>query len=83
MSFCPFRKYKDIFGKVGKGGHKYRLLNTPMVDYVLTIIAAFIITYFTNIPLVLTTVVLFILGFACHLLFGVETTLIKYLGIKC
>ena len=83
MNMCPFSKYKNIFGKVGKGAHKFRFLDTPVVDYILTIIVACITTYLTNIPLVLTTIGWFILAIILHILFGVETNVVKYLGIKC
>jgi len=83
MTICPLRRYKDIFGKVNKGAHKYRLLNTPMIDYILTIIAACLTTYFTKIPLVLTTIGWLILAIIVHILFGVETPTVKYLGVKC
>ena len=74
-------KYKDIFGKPKQGAHQYRFLGTAIVDYILTIIGAMIITYFSGIPLVLTTIVLFILGIVLHILFGVPTVTTKYLGI--
>ena len=80
---CIFSQYKDIFGKVGTGAHQYRFLNTALVDYSLTILGAILITYLTDIPLVLTTIGLFILGILLHYLFGVETNTLKYLGIKC
>ena len=74
-------KYKDIFGKPKQGAHQYRFLNTALVDYVFTIIGAIILTYFSGIPLVLTTIILFILGIVLHVLFGVPTNTTKYLGI--
>jgi hypothetical protein len=80
---CIFSQYKDIFGKVGNGVHQYRLLNAALVDYSLTILGAILITYLTDIPLVLTTIGLFILGILLHYLFGVETNTLKYLGINC
>ena len=76
-------KYKDIFGKVGEGVHKYRFLNTAMVDYYLTILFAMLLTYITDIPLILTTVGLLLLSILFHYLFGVQTNTLKYLGIKC
>jgi len=75
--------YQNIFGEPGKGVHKYRFLNTAFVDYALTIIGACITTYFTNIPLTLTTIFWLMLGLVLHIVFGVETQSIKFLGIKC
>lgn len=80
---CPLRQFKDIFGKPGKGAHKYRFLNTAIVDYVLTIVLAIITTLATKMPLVLTTIMWFILGVVLHLLFGVQTSTLTYLGINC
>tara|TARA_A100001011_G_scaffold377230_1_gene440636 strand:- start:2735 stop:2983 length:249 start_codon:yes stop_codon:yes gene_type:complete len=80
---CPFSKYKHILGIPGKGLHKYNILGTAIFDYVLTIILAFVWTALTGFPLVFSTVMWFIIGFILHILFGVETHAVKYLGIKC
>ena len=80
---CIFKEYKNIFGEIGKGAHKYRFLNTALVDYILTILGAILITYLTDIPLVLTTIGLLVLGIIFHYLFGVNTNTLKYLGITC
>ena len=37
---CPLSKYKNLFGEPGKGIHRFRFLNSAVVDYVLTIILA-------------------------------------------
>ena len=73
---CPFVKYKNILGELGKGVHRFRFLNSAVVDYILT-------TFLSGVPIVITTVGWFILGFILHILFGVETYTLKYLGIKC
>ena len=80
---CIFSQYKNLFGEIGKGSHKYRFMNAAIVDYAVTILGAILITYLTDIPLVLTTIGLLILGILLHYLFGVETTTMKYLGITC
>ena len=80
---CIFSEYKNIFGKVGEGVHKYRFLNVAVVDYYLTIVFAMFITYITDIPLLLTTACLLLLSILFHYLFGVQTNTLKYLGIKC
>lgn len=80
--YSPLKKYKDIFGKPGEGIHKYRFLGTAISDYLLTILAAVIITYFTKIPLVLTTIFAFVLGIVLHVIFGVETNTTRYLGFR-
>lgn len=77
-----FKKYKNILGEPKKGVHKYRFFNTAFVDYILSLILAIIITYLTNIPLVLTTIIILSLGIILHILFGVPTNTTKYLGIN-
>jgi len=83
MSICPFSKFKNLLGVPNKGIHRFRFLNTAIVDYIMSIIGACIITLFTRIPLVLTTIFVFVLGIILHILFGVETGVLKYFGIKC
>tara|TARA_B110000971_G_scaffold197176_1_gene212840 strand:+ start:43 stop:294 length:252 start_codon:yes stop_codon:yes gene_type:complete len=80
---CPLSKFKDIFGKPGEGAHSIRFLGTAVVDYVLTIVLAIITTLATKMPLVLTTIIWFLLGTILHLLFGVQTSTLTYLGINC
>tara|TARA_B100001121_G_scaffold64468_1_gene56556 strand:- start:230 stop:469 length:240 start_codon:yes stop_codon:yes gene_type:complete len=74
------KKYKDILGKPKEGVHKYRFLDTAVVDYILSILGAIILTYFSDIPLVLTTIFSFSLGIILHILFGIHTNTTKYLG---
>jgi hypothetical protein len=83
MSFCPFNKFNKIFGTPGKGAHSFRLLHSALVDYVLTLVGAILIAYLTNIPVVLTTISLFIIGIIIHILFGIPTEAVKYLGLAC
>jgi hypothetical protein len=66
-------QYKYIFGVPGEGVHSYRFLGTPMVDYIGTIILAMITTKITKIPLVLTTIGMFILGILLHMIFCLRT----------
>tara|TARA_Y100000389_G_C17284973_1_gene424957 strand:+ start:170 stop:424 length:255 start_codon:yes stop_codon:yes gene_type:complete len=83
MKTCPLSKFRNILGVPKKGVHKYRFLNTALVDYILTIALAALTTYLTKIPLVLTTIGWFIIGIVCHLLFGVETNTLKFFGVSC
>ena len=80
MSSFDLSKYKNIFGPPGKGIHQYKFKGTAIVDYLVTILLAFLLTYFTDIPLVITTIGLLIVGIILHYLFGVNTHTIKYLG---
>ena len=80
---CPFSRFKNALGEANKGVHQYKVLNTAIVDYILTLLGAFALTYFSDIPLVLTTVGLFIMGMFLHILFGVNTDALQYLNVVC
>ena len=80
---CFFSKFKNVLGVPGEGVHKYRFLNTGAVDYFGTLLGGFILTYITNLPLVISTIGLYLLGLILHLIFGVETDATKFLGMKC
>ena len=80
---CPFKKYSNFFGMPNEGIHKYRLLDVALIDYIGTIVLAIIMSKITKIPLVISTIFMFILGIILHMLFGVNTSAVKYLGITC
>ena len=80
MSSFDLSKYKNIFGYPGTGVHQYKFKGTSIVDYVLTIAGAFIITYYTDIPLVITTIGLLLLGIILHYLFGIRSQVIQYIS---
>ena len=80
---CPFSAYSTIFGLPGKGAHRFRFLNTAIIDYLLTLFLACVTTYLTLIPLVLSTIGWFILSIIIHMLFGVDTNTLRYLGVVC
>ena len=50
MNSCPFREFKDIFGRPGKGIHAYRIFDTALVDYILSLLGAMLITYLDKYP---------------------------------
>jgi hypothetical protein len=72
-------KYKDILGKPGEGLHSFRIFNIAIVDVLLTILAAYVISYFTKINIYYTLIGMFILGIINHRLFCVRTTIDKLL----
>ena len=76
MDLC---KYKNILGVPGQGPHSYRIFNIAIVDVLLTIILAFIISYLFKISFVKTSIILFILGILLHRVFCVRTTIDKLL----
>ena len=81
--YCPFKQFKDVFGIPGQGVHKHRFLNAALFDYIGTIFLAIILSKFTKIPFVLSTIFMFILGIILHVLFGVNTETVKFLGLSC
>lgn len=82
-NYCPFREHRNFFGSPNTGVHRRRLLDVAVVDYVLTLLAAFITSWLTSFPLVLSTLVWFTLGLVLHALFGVDTSAVRWLGWEC
>ena len=80
---CPFSKYRTIFGNQNEGVHNIRFLDVAAIDYFLSILGAIVISFFTKIPLVLTTIIVLVLGIILHMLFGINTSTVKYLGLNC
>jgi hypothetical protein len=83
MTLCPFKNLSGIFGEPGKGFHKIRLLDVALGDYIGTIFLAILLSYLTSIPLVLATIFMYTLSVILHMLFGVSTSAVKYLGLTC
>lgn len=77
---CPFscKKLKKLAGNPGEGVHKARLNDAAMFDYIGTIVLSILISKFAKIPLVITTVLLFVIGEILHLMCGVKTSSVKY-----
>ena len=46
MNICPFKKFKNALGVPNRGVHKFHILGTAMFDYLLTIMMAFLSSYF-------------------------------------
>jgi len=72
MSLC---KYKNVFGKPREGVHSARLLDTAVVDVVLTVVLAYATTLIDKRWDLWTAIVFwFLVGAAMHILFCVDTT---------
>ena len=76
MSLC---KYKNALGIPNKGIHSYRFMGVAIMDVIMTILAAYLISIFFKYNFIYTTLVLFILGIILHRLFCVRTTVDKLL----
>ena len=76
MDLC---KYKNALGVPGKGIHSYRFFNVAIIDVIMTIVGAYVISYFYGYNFINTLLFLFILGIILHRLFCVKTTVDKLL----
>ena len=74
MNLC---KYKDLLGEPGKGAHSYRIFNIAIVDVILTILVAFLISFLAKVSFMWTLLILFLLGIILHQIFCVKTTIDK------
>ena len=72
-------KYKYALGKPKEGVHKYRIFNIAIVDVILTIILASIISWFFKLNFWLILLIVFLLGIIIHRMFCVRTTVDKLL----
>ena len=77
---CPLKQYNKLFGKVGQ---RNKYLNVVGIDNMLTIIGAIFITYQFDIPFPLSIISIYVIGIVVHMLFGVQTQTLTYLGIHC
>jgi len=71
---CPFR---DILGRPNEGIHSYRLFNLAIVDVILTVIGAIIISKVFNYNFLMVLLIIFVLGIILHRIFCVNTTINK------
>ena len=77
MDLC---KYKNLFGKVGKGIHSIRIYNIAVIDVLITIIAAYLLRLlFPKYNFLFILFFLFLLGIFFHRIFCVKTTIDKLL----
>ena len=68
-------KYSDIFGNVKQGVHSIRLFDIAIIDLLMTILLAYIISTYFNKNFIIVLFVLFISGIILHRLFCVRTTI--------
>lgn len=76
MSLC---KYKHLFGEPGEGIHSLRIFDVGVIDVLVTILGACIISYFSGIRLLYVLPAVFLLGIAVHRLLCVRTKIDKIL----
>lgn len=76
LSLCEF---KDILGIPNQGIHSIRFMNIAIIDVLMTIFVAIILSHILNEKFVCICSILFILGIVLHRLFCVNTTVDQYL----
>ena len=79
MNLC---KYKDSLGKPNEGVHSYRLFNIAIIDLLLVIFGAIIISYIFKFNFIYVLIIILIIGIILHRLFCVRTTIDKLLFEK-
>ena len=75
MSSCF---YKDMLGVPGKGVHTH-VYGIAIIDVVMTIVGAVLLTFLFKWNFIVCLVVLFLLGILLHRVFCVRTTIDKLL----
>ena len=57
----------------------YKVSDTPLLDYIGTVLLCMVISYFSRIPVTLITIILLILSIPMHYAFHVSTSTTRYL----
>lgn len=78
--YCPMKQYNELFGKIRQRKSYFNVIG---LDNMMTIVGAIFITYLFNIPFPISIISLYIIGIVFHMLFGVQTKTLTYLGITC
>ena len=73
---CP---YKNLFGKPGEGIHSYRIANIAILDIMVTMIFAYMLSVIFAMSFWKILGSLFFLGIVIHRQFCVRTTIDKWL----
>ena len=62
-------EYSDIFGKPNQGVHSIRIFDIAIVDVLLTVLIAYMISIYFNKSFIIILLVFFICGIILHKLF--------------
>lgn len=68
---------KNLFGQPGQGIHSTRILGMAAVDLGLTVVAAYLLSRWREIPFLYSFFGLFLAGEVIHYVLGVKTAVIK------
>jgi hypothetical protein len=72
-------QYKNMFGAPNTGLHSYRIMDIAIVDVLLTLLVAWILSYMSGVEYWKMALGMFVLGIVLHRVFCVRTTLDKLL----
>lgn len=75
---CP---YANILGEVGKGVHSFRLFDFSIIDILLTVLGAYLISKSFKVKFWKAFLGLFILGEILHYIFGVKSKFLRVIGM--
>ena len=75
---CP---YANLLGKPNTGVHSIRLFGFAVVDTLLTVLAAFLISKAFEINFWYSFLGLFVLGEVLHYIFGTDTAFLRMFGL--
>jgi hypothetical protein len=72
-------KFRHIFGKERQGIHAYRFLDIAIVDLLLTILVAYLISKYWKFKFWIVLLILLVLSVLAHLLFCVKSKFVSLL----
>ena len=72
-------QYKSILGDPGTGFHSTRIMSFALWDIVGTIVMSWVLSKYSKMSFVKSTVVMFAVAVLLHWLFCVDTTFMKFL----
>lgn len=72
-------QFRNVFGKPHEGVHQYRILDIALIDLAFTVLFAWLFSIYNQQDFVKVLVVILIVGIFMHKLFGVKTTVDKFI----
>ena len=76
---CPFA---NLLGKPNTGVHSIRVFGLALVDILLTILGAYLISKAYEINFWYSLLGLFVLGEVLHYIFGTDTAFLRMIGLS-
>jgi hypothetical protein len=76
---CYFSQYSNIFGEPGYGVHSYRIFDIAIVDLIMTVVFAYIVSRHYDYDFIKVLLLVLLAGIILHRIFCVRTTIDKLL----